>query len=102
MKIDRNNTTLRIAPESDLIASQVEALRDDVLASLKQEAELDQIVLDATGIDVIDSLGVNLIIGIFRESESRSISFEVINASEKFKRVSDFFQFENFFNVSPE
>lgn len=102
MKIHRIKNRLTIAPESDLIASQVETLRTEILTSLKQETALEQIVLDATGIEVIDSLGVNLIIGIFRESESRSIPFEVTNASDKFKRVSDFFQFKNYFNVSPE
>ena len=55
--------------------------------------------MDVTGIDVIDSLGVNLIIGLYKELESSSRKFRIINASEKFMKVAQFFRFHALFSI---
>ena len=102
MEIYREDKTLYIVPNCDLTASHVEELRDGILNKLRSEESLESIVFDVKGIEVVDSLGVNLIIGTYRHAESQSIQFEVINANEKFMKISDFFQFENFFSVTPE
>ena len=102
MKMHRKDKTLYIVPECDLVASQVVKLRESILNKLKKEQSLEHIVLNVKDIDVVDSLGINLIIGIYRHGESLSISFEIVNASEKFIKISNFFKFEDFFNVSPE
>ena len=102
MKIRKKEKTLYIQPECELIASQVEKLRDGILNKLKKELAINHIVLDVKNVGVVDSLGVNLIIGTFQQSKSQSLSFEIVNASENFIKVANFFQFKEFFNVSPE
>jgi anti-anti-sigma factor len=102
MRIYRRDKTLYIVPMCDLIASQVEELRDAILDKFKKENSISHVILNAEGIDVVDSLGVNLIIGTYRQSDSQSMSFEVINASMRFTKISAFFKFEDFFKVSPE
>lgn len=102
MELIRKDETLYIQPECDLIASQVASIRDTILEKLKSETGLSEIVLDVQNTEVVDSLGVNLIIGTYRQCESMSLKFEIINAGEKFIKVSDFFQFNSYFNVRPE
>lgn len=102
MKIQKKAGNLTITPECELVASKVVELRDAILTRLKKEDDIKHVKFNAQGISVVDSLGVNLIIGTYRECESRSLSFEVINANDQFAKVSDFFHFKNFFKVTPE
>ncbi len=96
------DNTLYIIPESDLVASKVEELRDGILTELKKEDPAKHVIFNVKSIDIVDSLGVNLIIGVYRQCESVSRSFEIINANEKFIKISNFFKFQDYFKVSPE
>ena len=48
---------------------------------------------------LILSLGVNLIIGVYRQVISESKTFEITGAGEKFLKVARFFQFPALFNI---
>ena len=102
MKINLKDDSLYLTPEIDLIASTIEALRDEIVSELKANHNATMIILDATGIDQVDSLGVNLIIGLFRQIKSESKTFEIINAGEKFMKVAVFFKFSSLFTIRAE
>jgi anti-anti-sigma factor len=93
---------LFLQPETDLIASKIEELRASVLATMKKHPSASGIVLDATGIEIVDSLGVNLIIGIFRQASAESKTFEIINAGARFIKVAQFFRFYSLFSINGE
>ena len=101
------NTTIHknmliLQPQTDLIASHIEVLREAVLPEMKKHHGVTGVILDATGIDIVDSLGVNLIIGIYRQAAAESKTFEIINAGEKFIKVARFFRFYSLFSVNGE
>jgi len=91
--------TLFLTPEIDLVASKIEALRDSFLAKLKSHPSVLKVVFKADNVDVVDSLGVNLIIGIYRQVKSESKEFEITGAGQKFMKVANFFQFPSLFSV---
>ena len=99
MKAVRKADTLILQPGADLVASVIEEIRDKVLMQMKKHADAACIVLDAEGIDIVDSLGVNLVIGIYRQAASETKSFEIVNAGDKFMKVADFFRFPSLFSV---
>ncbi|MBF0118809.1 MAG: STAS domain-containing protein [Desulfobacterales bacterium] len=99
MKALVNNQTLFIYPETDLVASRIESLRDFILGQLRQYKEPSRIVLDASGIEIVDSLGVNLIIGLYRQADSESKKFEIVAAGNQFMKVANFFRFSTLFSV---
>ena len=90
---------LYMVPDTDLVADRFDELRSFFLDALKQHNKERIVVLDANGIDFIDSLGVNLIIGLFKELDNTSRSFKIINANEKFMKVANFFKFPAIFPV---
>jgi anti-anti-sigma factor len=102
MKARQDNNTLILIPEEDLVASSIEKMRDSLLDELKKYPDVKNVVLDATGIMVVDSLGVNLIIGLYRQTKAESKSFEIIGAGEKFMKVATFFRFPSLFNIKTE
>jgi anti-anti-sigma factor len=93
---------LVLQPQTDLIASHIEVHREAVLAEMKKYPGVTGIVVDAAGIEIVDSLGVNLIIGMYRQSAAESKTFEIINAGEKFVKVARFFRFYSLFSINGE
>jgi anti-anti-sigma factor len=99
MKIRKQGTTLTLIPESDLTAGKIEELKDYFIAQLKEHSDFTHIQLDAGGIEVVDSLGVNLIVGLYREAMSRSATIEIIGAGENFIKVANFFRLPSLFPI---
>ncbi|MFO7885022.1 MAG: Hpt domain-containing protein [Desulfobacteraceae bacterium] len=97
-----NNDILYLTPETDLVASHIEALRTRFLKKLKENPAVSKVVLQADHIEEMDSLGVNLIIGIYRQVDSESKSFEITGAGEKFLKVAEFFRFPALFRINSE
>ena len=93
---------LVLQPQADLVASYIEVLRDAVLVQLKKYPHVAGVVFDATGIEIVDSLGVNLIIGIYRQAVAEAKTFEIINAGSRFIKVAQFFRFYSLFSVNGE
>lgn len=91
--------TLFLMPKTDLVASQIETLRDSFLNKLKAHPDVSKVVFKADHIETVDSLGVNLIIGIYRQVKASSKTFEITGAGEKFLKVARFFQFPALFSI---
>ena len=99
MKTYLKDNTFYLLPETDLVASQMEELRDYFMKELREHPDIDNITLDAKGIEIVDSLGVNLIIGLYRHVSTESKKFQVINAGDKFLKVANFFRFSTLFDI---
>lgn len=102
MKALLEDNRLVLQPETDLIASRIEQLRMEVLAQLKRHPGAEAVVLDAAGVEIVDSLGVNLIIGMYRQAVADGKSFEVVNAGSRFIKVARFFRFFALFSINGE
>ena len=102
MKANIEANTLYIIPETDLVASRIEELRDDMIQELENNPDATGVILDVQGIDIVDSLGVNLIIGLYRQVTAESKTFEIIGAGDKFMKVANFFRFPTLFTVKAD
>ncbi len=102
MKAYPEGETLVLVPEQDLIASSIEELRIFFLEQLKEHDGQQTVVLDVKGIEVIDSLGVNLIIGLYKETSANGKEIKIVNAGEKFMKVANFFRFPSILTIEGE
>ncbi len=98
----KGSNTLYLTPRTDLVASEIDRLRDRFMKQLQENPTVSRVVFKADRIDTIDSLGVNLIIGIYRQVSSESKTFEITGAGETFLKVADFFRFPALFSVNRE
>ena len=99
MKVKKKDGILYLIPDTDLVADKFDELRDFFLSELKKNDKEKDVVLDASNINVVDSLGVNLIIGLYRELDNVQKNFKVINANEKFMKIAHFFKFPAIFPI---
>ncbi len=99
MKIKKENDTLFLIPETDLIANRIEELRDYFADQLEEYSDVSHVLLDVNGVDFVDSLGVNLIVGLYRQVTASSQTIEIIGAGENFMKVAAFFRLTSLFPV---
>jgi anti-anti-sigma factor len=92
---------LFLVPENDMVADRFDEMRTFFLDKLQTNSDLD-VVLDVDGVNVIDFLGVNLIIGLYKELNKSFRTFRIINASEQFMKVANFFKFNSIFSIDPK
>jgi len=102
MKAYTQNDVLVLAPNTNLIASHIEEIRNFFLAQLKEFPNEKSVTLDVKGVDVVDSLGVNLIIGLYKETNANSKELKIINAGEKFMKIANFFRFPSILTIENE
>lgn len=102
MKAFEKNGTLFLVPESDLIASQIEDIRSFIMQQLKTNHQVQQVTLDVKGVGIVDSLGVNLIIGLYKELSAESKTFSITNAGKKFMQIVNFFHLNILFTVETD
>jgi anti-anti-sigma factor len=93
---------LILVPGTDLVASRIDALRGDFDRTLRDHPEASAIVLDVAGVRIVDSLGVNLIVGLFRQTAAERRSMEVVGAGAEFMKVANFFRLPSLFPIAPE
>jgi chemotaxis protein histidine kinase CheA len=99
--IKEDPDTLYLTPDSDLVASEIESIRDDFLKKIRENPDVSGVVLKVDHVENMDSLGVNLVIGIFRQMTAESKEFKVTGAGQRFMKVAKFFQFPALFTIEP-
>ena len=80
-------TTLRLTFDGDLLSTNVDALRNEILAALAQHPGAQTIVANLSNCRLVDSKGVNLLIALYRESEHRKLAFMVENPTADVRRL---------------
>lgn len=102
MKTRVEDDTLFLIPETDLVASRIESLRNFFAEKMAAHPDAARVVLDVHGVETVDSLGVNLIVGLYREAVGASKTIEIVGANEKFMKVASFFRLPAIFTIHQE
>ncbi len=89
--------TIRIAAGGNLVASTVEDRRRAAMEALANPCA--EAVLDLAGADVVDSLGITLILGLFKTCQQRKIAFRVEGANPDLMRVFKLFSLPKLFPI---
>ena len=88
---------LRIQPAEDLVASSIADQRTEIMAAL--EAGAGQVVLDLSGVQHVDSLGISLIVGLFKSCQTKDCTFSVEGVNGNILRVFKLFKLPQYFPV---
>jgi anti-sigma B factor antagonist len=88
---------LRIPSLGNLVASTVETRRKAALEGLEQPATA--VVLDLSDAEVVDSLGITLILGLFKTCQQKKLPFSIEGASPDLMRVFKLFSLPRLFPI---
>lgn len=97
IKIKSQDGRVEMSPGGDLVASSVETLRSGMEKALKDAKS--EVVLDLSSTQQIDSLGITLVLGLFKECQKGGLSFSIRGASRDLMRVFRLFNLGKFFPI---
>jgi anti-anti-sigma factor len=97
LKSQATEAGLRLTPKGDLIASTVEATREAFLKAM--EAATGPVVLDLSNTRQIDSLGITLVLGLFKSCQQKGLPFAIEGVKRDILRVFRLFNLTKFFTV---
>jgi anti-anti-sigma factor len=89
---------LRIAASGNLVASTVETQRRAAMEALA--GPCSGVVLDLSAAAVVDSLGITLILGLFKTCQQRKLGFQVEGANPDLMRVFKLFSLPKLFPIA--
>ena len=85
-------------PKINLVASNVSAMRDRLLSKI-EGLEWEELIVDCSEIDTLDSIGVNLVVGLYKKAESTSRKFKMVGCNDALKKVLNLFRLDQKFSV---
>jgi anti-anti-sigma factor len=89
--------TLRLVALVPLVASNIAALR----AALKEHlgAAEQAVLLDLGHVELVDSLGIYLVVSLNKSCQERQVSFSVAGANAEVLRLFEFFGLNEVFDI---
>jgi anti-anti-sigma factor len=96
-KLERREGSLRIEATGNLVASSVEGQREFFLKTLEEPER--KVVLNLAATEQVDSLGLTLILGLYKTCQKNNIEFEVEGVSPSILRVFRLFSLTKLFPV---
>jgi len=97
-RLETSEGALRIAAIGNLVASSVEGQREFFLKTLEEPAS--KVVLNLAATEQVDSLGITLILGLFKTCQKSKIEFQVDGVSPSIMRVFRLFSLPKLFPVA--
>lgn len=94
----KKGEVLRLIPRTDLVASTVEEHRASMMKVI--ETAEKSVVLDLGEVSLIDSLGITLVLGLFKSCQKAGCSFAIEGVKPDIVRVFKLFNLTKFFSVS--
>lgn len=89
--------TLRLTPQVDLVASTVEVQRASMMKAL--DSRRGAVVLELTAVEQIDSLGITLVLGLFKTCQKSGVPFSIEGVRPDIMRVFRLFNLPKFFTI---
>jgi anti-anti-sigma factor len=96
-KVTKENGALRFTAAEDLVARNIPAQRAQLLEAMQEAA--GPIVLDLSRIEMVDSLGITLVVRIYKTCQEKQVPFRVEGASTEILRLFKFFSLSDLFEV---
>lgn len=88
---------LIISPLEDMTSSNVSAMYDMIVDKLKDITPWKLLVLDCQKVKILDSIGVNLIIGLYKKAKSTENTFKIIHCNDSITKVLMLFKLDQHF-----
>ncbi len=98
IEFKKEASTIQCIPQVDITASNVPELRNKMIEHLDKEV-WEELVLDCSKVNTLDSIGVNLIVGLFKKSSSKEKKFKINGCNESLRKVLKLFRLDDKFNV---
>lgn len=99
IEISLNGDVLTCKPAKDIVASNVPKMRDTLINQLDSNLSWNSLTLDCNDVEKLDSIGINLIVGLLKKTRGLNKKFKVIGCAEAILKVLRLFRLEEQFTI---
>jgi anti-sigma B factor antagonist len=96
-QVSEENGGLRFTAAEALVARNIPDQRAQLQEDLS--AATGPVVLDLAQVDVVDSLGITLVVRLYKSCEQKGLAFSVAGASAEILRLFRFFSLSDLFPI---
>jgi len=86
-------------PNEDIVASNVPTMRNLLLRELEGEQSWTSMVFNCEKVETLDSIGINLIVGLYKKAKALDLEFKVVGCNESIIKVLSLFRLNEQFSV---
>ncbi|MGK0290997.1 MAG: anti-anti-sigma factor [bacterium] len=95
----KDGSILICEPHVQVVASNVPEMRDTLIDHLDSDDSWDKLIFDCSQVDTLDSIGINLIVGLLKKTKATGKAFEVHGCNETIIKVFKLFRLTEQFVV---
>ncbi|MCB5251248.1 MAG: STAS domain-containing protein [Candidatus Cloacimonadales bacterium] len=95
-----NENNIELVVKLNLVASNIDAQLNTAKDALSKNPDINSIVLNLENVTEIDSMGINLVVGLYKQVHSENRKFSVINTSRAILNLFNLFKLTSYFEVS--
>lgn len=95
--VSREGDLLRFQAQANLVASHVPGQRAFLQEAIK--AASATVVMDLSRVEIMDSLGITLLVRIYKTCQERGLVFRVTGANPEILRLAGFFSLTDLFEM---
>jgi len=100
MKKTLNDSILTLSLQGDLVASNVKNYKTQVEQYLLDEmGNVDEVILDLTVCENIDSVGVTFVVGVYKQVTNEAMGFRITGSSDEIKQLFKLMKLDEFFDL---
>jgi anti-anti-sigma factor len=100
MKAQVNDNILELTVMNNLVASNLDEQMLAAKEALEQHKEVEFVYLNLENVKEIDSLGINLVVGLYKQISAQNQKFSVTNTSRAIRNLFQLFKLNAYFEVS--
>lgn len=98
MKINQETNCLTLVAEEDFLFNKAEKIQATLVKAL-ESCQSTSVVLDLTQTTVMDSIGIKLLLGLYKSCQQKGLSLQVDVSSETIIRLFQLCQLHNLLNI---
>jgi len=99
MTTNRVNDQLEIVLEHNLIASHLDIHEKNIREAILRNTGVKMVVMNLEQVDDIDSLGINFVVGIYKDLKEQGCGFAVTHTSGRIRNLFNLFKLSEYFEV---
>ncbi len=100
MDVKVENNVVELIPKNNLVASNLENQLAVARQALEANSKATSVILNLHNVIEIDSLGINLIVGLYKQCQTKGIEFKVTNTARPIVNLFNLFKLTSYFDVS--
>jgi anti-anti-sigma factor len=97
-EISNNDGSVTITPGCDIVASVLDGLKTELKAIINDKPA--KLTIDFTGITMIDSMGIGILIATFNSLKKQNAPLELINVSDEIANLLRNMRLNQYFTIA--